>query len=133
MCAVYRHEALAAHTGPDGPLLESSIAVRAFFLATGLAKPTARPDLSERACLLTAPSQATVKSLSSPLHHHLDTALIEWLPSLVEMTSICERCTDFAQAHALTSEEVLGGVGLKDQQIRHLRELLTSSQSNQRN
>jgi hypothetical protein len=27
----------------------------------------------------------------------------------------------------------LGGVGLKDQQIRHLRELLTSSQSNQRN
>ena len=46
--------------------------------------------------LLTVPFQATVKSLSSPLHHHLDTALIEWLPSLVEMTSICERCTDLA-------------------------------------
>ncbi len=31
--------------------------------ATGLDTPTARPDLSERACFLTVPFQATVKSL----------------------------------------------------------------------
>ncbi|MES0385893.1 MAG: hypothetical protein ABUJ98_15065 [Hyphomicrobium sp.] len=33
--------------------------------------PTARPDLSERACFLTVPFQATVKSLSSPFEHAL--------------------------------------------------------------
>ena len=36
----------------------------ALFRATGALKPTARPDLSERAFFLTVPFQATVKSLS---------------------------------------------------------------------
>ena len=36
----------------------------------------------------------------SALNHHLDAALIERLPSLVEMTSLGEGGADLAQAHA---------------------------------
>ena len=40
-----------------------ALAARALCLRAGLETPTARPDLSERACLLTVPSPAPVKSL----------------------------------------------------------------------
>ena len=49
----WRFRALVPYTGA-APL----------FHATSAARPTARPDLSERACFLTVPFQATVKSLS---------------------------------------------------------------------
>ena len=38
---------------------------RPFFVAAARDKPTARPDVSERAYLLTVPFQVTVKSLSA--------------------------------------------------------------------
>ena len=47
------------------------------------------------------PGFFTATGRVSPLDHHLDAALIEQTAALVEMTSVCERCTDFAQAHAL--------------------------------
>jgi hypothetical protein len=37
---------------------------------------------------LTVPFQATVKSLSSSFEHHLDAVGVEWLPPLIEMTSL---------------------------------------------
>jgi len=48
--------------------------------ATSLDTPTARQGFLWRACLLTVPSQATAKSLSSPFEHGLDAALIERTP-----------------------------------------------------
>lgn len=49
-----------------------ALAVRALCLRAGLETPTARPDLSERACFLTVPFQATVKFLSGvrPIYAH---------------------------------------------------------------
>ena len=69
--------------GPDGVQLLSGLCY-----ATALDTLTARPDLSERACLLTVPSQATVKSLSSPLNHRLDAVRVERTASLVQMTGV---------------------------------------------
>ena len=63
--------------------------------------PTARPDLSERAYLLTVPSPTTVKSLSSPFEHALDRIGVVFLAYLVEQASCCQLRGDLAQAEAL--------------------------------
>ena len=72
-----------------------------FFVPPAQERPTARQGFPWRAYLLTVPSQATVKFLSSPFEHHLDAVGVEWLSPLVEMTSLGELEADTAQAHTL--------------------------------
>jgi hypothetical protein len=60
--------------------------------------PTARPNLFERACLLTVPFQATVKSLSSPFDHAFDGIGVVGKASLAEQAGGSKLLVDRAQA-----------------------------------